>query len=566
MGVFFERDGFPFLRCWKVPGLSRFMTILVLVLLAGFGLQSSAQKASRPVDPQLTGEMRQAVSAAQRGNESQALTLTLSLLQAHPSFEPALKLEGMLLEDMGRSKEAAIPYEKALALSPNDPELLLKVGIYHLVTGDKDQSIVLFRRLLRIKPTDGDAFYYLSQAYYLNGNIDLALKAIRECVKLEPSNPSVMQKYGELLCSSGNNENAIQWLVKAQAMDPGLDRLDFDLGVASYKGMHLEDAAKYSGKAVELQPNNVLALALLAAVDGKLSHWQDAEPLFRKILAVNGNDSSSLLGLGHCELELKNYQKSIDALKHLLEVDPTQVLAHFYLSRAYMGLGNTDDAQHEAELHSRMMERASSAAAPGDTEHEKAIWHEARTLLDDNREADAVKLFRADSRGPAATPGGPYVLVGALYLYMGRPRDAERSLKHAREIEPSVRGAHSYLGLLALQDGDLNTAENEFQAELAHEPNYQIAVAELGELRYRQGRWADAAAQLARSKTMQPSLLYMLCDSYFHLGDVKDADLTAELIGAYSKDDPEVLQGVIDLLGRNQQSDLAQKLSSKRTQ
>jgi tetratricopeptide (TPR) repeat protein len=565
MGFLFGRDDFSFMRCWKVSRIGALMKITVFASVAGSCVVSIAQKTVRPADPQLMEEMHRAVSTAQSGNESQALTLTLDLLQGHPDFEPALKLEGMLLEDMGRSKEAAIPYEKALALSPSDPELLLKVGIYHLVTGDKDQSIVLFRRLLRIKPQDGDALYYLSQAYYLNANIDLALRTIRECVKLEPSNASVLQKYGELLCSSGDNENAIRWLVKAQTMDPSLDRMDFDLGVASYKGMHLEDAAKYSGKAVELQPDNVVALALLAAVNVKLSHWQDAEPIFQKILSANGDDSSSLLGLGHCELELKNYQPSIDALNHLLQVDPTQILAHFYLSRAYMGLGDTDDAQHEADLHSRMMERASSAAAPGDTEHEKAIWHEARTLLNENREADALKLFRADSRGPAATPGGPYVLVGALYLYMGRPVDAERSLKHAQEIEPTVRGAHTYLGIMALQEGDLNAAENEFQAELAHEPNYQTAVAELGEVRYRQGRWADAAAQLSRSKTLQPSLLYMLCDSYFHLGDVKDADLTAELLGAYSKGDPEVLQGVIDLLHRNQQTELAEKLSSKLT-
>jgi tetratricopeptide (TPR) repeat protein len=352
-------------------------------------------------------------------------------------------------------------------------------------------------------------------------------------------------------------------LLKAQHADPTLDRLDFDLGVASYKGMHLDDAVKYSTKATELRPNDLTALALLAASEVKLSQWQDAEPIFKKILSANGEDTSSLLGLGRCELELKQYQASIDDLKHLLELDPTQMLAHFYLSRAYMGLGDTGDAQHEADLHSGMMGRASLAATSRDSEHEKAVWEKARALLVENHEAEALQLFRSDARGPAASPGEPYVFVGALYLYMSKRDDAVRELKHALEVEPSVRGAHTYLGILALQEGDLGTAENEFSLELAHNPNYQLAIAELGEVRYRQGRWPDAVDELSRSKTIEPSLLYMLCDSYFHTGKVKDADLTAELLTAYSKGDPEVMRGLIDLLKRNQQTELAQRLSSK---
>jgi tetratricopeptide (TPR) repeat protein len=537
--------------------------LLAAALSGCVGVTSRAQKVGVSADPRTVEEMRHAVSAAQHGDEAEALTLTNALVEQHPDFEPALKLQGMLLEDMGRGPEAAIPYQKALKLSPNDTELLLKVGIFHLVTGDKDQAIGMFVRLLKVKPQDGDALYYLAQAYYLKGNNDLALRTIKECVKIEPQNASVLQKYGELLCSSGDNEGALRWLLKAQHADPTLDRLDFDLGVASYKGMHLEDAVTYSTKATEARPNDLTALALLAAADVKLSQWENAEPIFQKILSINREDTSSLLGLGRCELELKQYRASIDDLKRLLELDPTQMLAHFYLSRAYMGLGDTADAQHEADLHSGMMGRASLAATSRDSEHEKAVWEKARQMLVENHEAEAIQYFRSDSRGPAASAGEPYVFVGALYLYMGRADDAVRVLKRAEVVEPSVRGAHTYLGILALQEGDLGAAENEFNVELTHDPNYQLAVAELGEVRYRQGRWSDAVEQLSRSKTVEPSLLYMLCDSYFHVGKVKDADLTAELLTAYSKGDPEVMRGLIDLLLRNQQTELAQRLSGK---
>jgi uncharacterized hydantoinase/oxoprolinase family protein len=84
----------------------------------------------------------------------------------------------------------------------------------------------------------------------------------------------------------------------------------------------------------------------------------------------------------------------------------------------------------------------------------------------------------------------------------------------------------------------------------------------MGEVRYHQGRWSDAVEQLAKSRTMTPELLYMLCDSYFHIGKVTDADLTAETAAAYGRNNPELMKELIDLLTRNGQSDLANRLSA----
>jgi len=84
----------------------------------------------------------------------------------------------------------------------------------------------------------------------------------------------------------------------------------------------------------------------------------------------------------------------------------------------------------------------------------------------------------------------------------------------------------------------------------------------MGEVRYHQERWSEAAEQLAKSRTMTPELLYMLCDSYFRIGKVSDADLTAETAAAYGRNNPQLMKDLIDLLTHNGQTDLAQRLSS----
>jgi tetratricopeptide (TPR) repeat protein len=528
------------------------------------GLQTGSGPAREMESPGLRSQLHEAIGAAEQGDREKALALAEVLVQQHPDYEPALKFEGALLEQMGRRTEAAAAYEAALKLAPADPELLLEVGVYQLVAGDRGEAVRLFHRRLKVLPNDGDTLYYLAQAYHLQGDNEQALNAIVACVKAEPGNASVWQKYGELLCSSGDNEGGLRWLLKAQHAEPTLNRIDFDLGIASYKSMDLDNALEYSTKAVQQRPNDLTALALLAAVEVKLAKWQDAEPIFRTILSAKSDDATSLLGLGHCELEMKEYQPAADTLERVLQQDPTLTLAHFYLSKAYTALGRTADAQHEAEIHSKMLEQLSAEAPEGDNDREKAVLAQARQMLEDGKEPAALQLFREQSKGPMATPGGAYVLVGAVYMSMDKDEEANRVLRQALKVEPGVRGAHTTLGLLALQQNDLETAESEFEAELARDPNDQGAMSELGEVRYRQGRWADAAAQISKSRTMAPSLLYMLCDSYFRLGDVKQADLTAELLVDYAKKQPEVVQGVIDLLNRNQQTELAVRLSNKR--
>ncbi len=546
---------------------NRLRAVFLLAALFAVGAAAvGAQNAGHPADSPLMQQFHQALSLAQQGSPQRAMDLVMRLLEQHPDFAPALKLKGMLLEEAGHTSEASAAYEKALKLAPNDGDLLLKVGIAKLTTGEKEEAIRLLQHCVRILPIDGDAQYYLAQAYHLNGQDDLALRAIRLSLKAEPDNTSVWQKYGELLCGAGDCAAGLKWLLKAQHSDATLPRIDYDIAATDFKLMDLGGAALYAARAMESQPNDVNALRLLATTDVKLAQWQEARHAFERILSFKSDDVDSLLGLGQCELELKNYPAAVDKLQSALRLDPTRLLAHFYLSRAFAAMGKTEDAQHEAALHQLMMEQMTFVRSVESEERESPIKAQARQLLAEHREKDALQLYRDHFKATAATAADAYVFVGKLYLFMGDTEDGLRSLHHALELQPTVRGAHTYEGILALKLGDLRRAENGFKAELANDPNYQLAIAEMGEVRYHQGLWADAAEQLAKSRTTTPELLYLLCDSYFRTGKVSDADLTAETLAAYGRNEPEIMKELNDLLLHNGQTELAQRLSGNLAQ
>lgn len=537
--------------------------VLFLITLVVAGESAAwAQNAGRSESP-LMKQVQQALSLDEHGDRQGAMAIAIALVSQNPKFAPAIKLKGMLLEEAGQATEAAAAYEEALKLAPNDPDLLLKSGVHQLNGGNRTEAIKLLEHCTKILPRDAEAQYYLAQAYHLNGQDKLALAAIRASLKAEPDNPPVWQKYGELLCSTGDCQAGLPWLLKAEKANASLPMIDYDIAWTDFKLMDIAGAAPYAAHAAEARPNDANTLQLLATVDVKLARWQEAQTAFERIIALKADDVEAQLGLGHCQLELKNYQAAVDTLQSVLRLDPTHLLAHFYLSRAYAGLGKTADAEHEAALHQLMMEQMTFARTAENDEAENPIRDRAYQLLIQHHEEGALHLYRDRFTGTPATTADAYVFIGKLYLMGGDQEDGLRCLQYALKMQPTVRGAHTYEGILALKQGDLSGAENEFKAELANDPNSQMAIAEMGEIRYHQQRWSEAAEQLAKSKTATPELLYMLSDSYFHLGKVEDANLTAEAAAAYGRKKPELMKQLNELLVRNQQTELAQRLSDQ---
>jgi tetratricopeptide (TPR) repeat protein len=523
---------------------------------------AQTQAPARPAESPQMRQVHQALALAERGDAAAAMNIVRGLLEQNQKFVPALKLEGMLLEESGRGAEAGQVFEQGLQFAPNDPDLLLKTGIYKLAQHHLDDAIKLLEHCARLQPGDGDTQFYLAQAYHLQGKDALALAAIRRSVKASPDNPSVVQKYGELLSSSGDYQEGLRWLLKAQKADSTLPHLDYEIGLADFKLMDVDGAAANLAKDVQAHPDDVAALDLLAEAQLKLTHWPEAKDAFARLAALKPGDATVLLGLGHCQVEMQDFQAAVDTLNQALRLNPTLLLAHFYLARAYAGLGNADEAQHQAALHRLMMDQESFVRAEESNQRESAIKPQARQLLTDAREDDVLKLYRERFKGSSATDADAYVFIGKLYLFMGKTDDGLRCLHHALALDPSVRGAHTYEGILKLKQGELDKAESDFKADLANDPNYQTAIAEMGEIRYRQSRWQEAADLLAKSRTMTPELLYMLCDAYFHLGKTADAALNAEATAAYGRNDPQLMNDLLDLLRRNGQSALADSLAA----
>jgi tetratricopeptide (TPR) repeat protein len=547
----------------KLRRITRRAGLAAMLLLAAVALSAfcaAAQSTASAPSPAVSQQFRRALELAQHGDPQQAMVMVQQVLDADPRYPPALKLKGMLLQDAGHAAEAGATFEEGLKYSPNDPDLLFETGVYKLATGDKSDALKLLERCAKLQPGDGDTFFYLAQAYHLNGHDDEAIHAIERSAQLEPGNAAVWQKYGELECTGSDCAQGLNLLEKAQRMDATLPRLDYDIGSADYKLMDLGAAEQSLTRAVAAHPDDANALDLLASTELRLSHWEAAKETYSRLSSYKPNDPDVLLSLGHCELELKDYTTAVRTLQELLGVAPERFMAHFYLSRAYAAMGDTDAAKHEAALHQLMMSQSTFIGLSGVEARESNIAAQAQQLLKAHRKDEARQLYLNYFKGTTAGVPDSWVFVGKLELYLGDGAEGVKDLQHALDLDPHVHGAHTYAGIYDLKLGNLDRAEAEFKAELANAPSYQLAIAEMGEVRYHQQRWQEAADYLARSKTVTPELIYMLCDAYFHLNHSADADLNAETAAVYGRHDPQFMRGLIDLLRRNGQTELADRL------
>lgn len=83
-------------------------------------------------------------------------------------------MSGLMALGQGRFDEAIASFEKALALSPDDLEVLLALSMAHSKKGDQDTAIEIANRAAAIDPTDPFPHTNLSMFYQKKGMTEVA--------------------------------------------------------------------------------------------------------------------------------------------------------------------------------------------------------------------------------------------------------------------------------------------------------------------------------------------------------------------------------------------------------
>jgi Flp pilus assembly protein TadD len=120
---------------------------------------------------------------------------------------------GTALDRAGRWPEAELDLQKALALRPDQPDVLNYLGYSWVTRGERlQQAVGMLQKAYLAQPNSGEIADSLGWAYYNMGDFKQAVQRLERAVALEPVNAEINDHLGDAYWRAGRKTEAqYQW-------------------------------------------------------------------------------------------------------------------------------------------------------------------------------------------------------------------------------------------------------------------------------------------------------------------------------------------------------------------
>jgi serine/threonine protein kinase/tetratricopeptide (TPR) repeat protein len=181
--------------------------------------------------------------------------------------------------------------------NPDLPEVLVISGLIKADSGFYELAAVDYQRAIELQPNNGDAYRRLSGIYNKNHQLDEALAAIQKAVQVQPDYFKNHEQFGYLYILRGNYRDAVPEFQKMVDLAPNLANSHFALGAALAKLGRLPEAETELRAAVRLEDSsdNEHALGAILLDSGKTD---EAIPYFLRALTLGPKSALFWLNLG----------------------------------------------------------------------------------------------------------------------------------------------------------------------------------------------------------------------------------------------------------------------------
>lgn len=169
--------------------------------------------------------------------------------QAHNNLSFLYSQYGVNLKDA--LKEAQI----ANQLSPNEPNFTDTLGWAYYKLGNVPRAIEMFEKAVALDPKLADAHFHLATAYYDLKVHEKAIHHFRIAVERDPGNAFALNNLAYLFAERNLHlEEGLDLVRRALKLEPENAAFLDTLGWLHYRLGQFEEAARWVGKALELQP------------------------------------------------------------------------------------------------------------------------------------------------------------------------------------------------------------------------------------------------------------------------------------------------------------------------
>lgn len=461
--------------------------------------------------------------------------------------------------------EATVYYRGAIKRQPRFGQLYVYLAKLQLRQGRADEAMKTISQAQKVRAEGVRSFYQLEGlAYLLKDDMKAAIVSFEAAVGVEPSDTGAREILASVLLAVGRPDEAAQHLETLTAEDSAKQSVYRQLMEAYLADGRNQRAAELAAKVIakdQLDPMTALTVArvFIEAKQAKLAikilKSFSAPPAYKamwKVLLVKALLSEKNQGKARKELaawldEIPTVDKRSELAASIVTVLAQAGEKAMASKLASKELKRNPDHPLLREALIRILlekedyKQAKKLIADWSAKQEqgKVGRLRAMVLLEEKNYVQAEQELRAMIK---ANPEDleSLRLLGTLYELTGKTEESNAQYEAILKIEPNDIWANNNLGYsLAEANERLDEAQEMIFLALRGGPSEATIADSMGWVLYKQGRFAQAVAYLARALRLtdepQGELLEHLGDAYYRLKeqsravDAWNAGLQAEL-------------------------------------
>ena len=288
--------------------------------------------------------------AKRSGNANRPTRPRLTPAEIEERFQDAVS-DGNDARDARKFDAAEASYRAALKLKPNDARGFQGLGNVFVDQQRWEDAENAYRKAVDYAATNPDALMALSFVLVQPRTGSLNAKRFadaeyfaKRATQLQPTNATAFDRLGAAMIARGIfNADTEAALRRAVELDPNLLVAQIRLARV-LRQLHRDSEADPIYKAAIDKAQDAPTLVLIADAMQTERRWTDSEPLLRRALQMDPRNPGALFLMGRFLSVSRKYAEAEPVLKTAVEVNPKFFLARSVLGRCYLALDRFDDA------------------------------------------------------------------------------------------------------------------------------------------------------------------------------------------------------------------------------
>jgi tetratricopeptide (TPR) repeat protein len=259
------------------------------------------------------------------GKSKEAIIGMQQALAQNPEDQALRLTYARLLVDTKQYETARVEFEKLHMAAPDDAELIYTLGLLSLESKRLDDAEKYMMRLIELNEREGEAQYYLGRIYENREQFDNAIDWYRQ-VHIGDYKFEASLRVAELLGKSGQLDAALKQLdsmLKGSQSNASLIRIYLSKGELYRDAERYQQAVDVYNTALGIVPENVDLLYARALVAEKIGRIDILETDIKKILKAEPDNAHALNALGFTLADQTDrYSEALGYLERAIEIMP----------------------------------------------------------------------------------------------------------------------------------------------------------------------------------------------------------------------------------------------------